>query len=426
MLWRTLFCPEKNNLLVCDNDEKCHEFSAHLQAILKHKTIQQLFYGMDYEIRNDNILINSIGQIINKDKIVESYLNKNRQPNITVVTVMSSLTGSHFNGVVIFDDAFISQKAHSRHIQETRKGACRDFLALAPDADTWILGTRYTKYDEYQRIEDEEVPDGFFVTNKNSRSAEKNGVALWPEKYPLDKLGEIRRSIGEVQYRLQYLNDVTALSGAFFNEVLIHNAMIDEIPKGVNSAPAIIGLDMAYGGADYTSMVKAVVYDGIIYIIDSLNKNYKEITQKYRDLSSFNIDRKPIIIENNGPQKENCNWLRQQGYRVYEYVPRGNKAERLSENIAPMLEQGKLKIYTPKCRDLIDQMMNYTGDDSEGHDDLLDALMLVCNKINSTSFDSRPLFLKGIDVTDMEMRGTEYISRGAMWGSRDTSIEQLI
>ena len=253
--------PQHQALLVCDNETRCREAATEYEMILRSPMMQDLFAGIEYRRVGDDIYLDRVGARLRGRRVERNVRPSLPGATIGCYTVETSRVGMHIDyGTVHFDDAYVSARASSLVQQETRQHLINVgwYPMLGPHTKQVISGTRHTLVDEYGEMEKRGMP-----TNSSSRSAElPNGTLLWPEVWPREALDARRREIGEVAYRLQYLNDPTALEGAVFRPELLEAAMVNSLPYDLPPI-RIMGVDMAYGGEDYTAVVEVTRHGGV-------------------------------------------------------------------------------------------------------------------------------------------------------------------
>lgn len=360
-------------IIITDNDGRCRETGLEYRRLLQSPAMQDLFGGIDYEQVADSIYIKRIGCRWRPGGGVDwDYRPELTTPTIGIYTVETSRTGIHIDhGIAHFDDAYVSARASTPAHQANRKNVIQVgwLPVLGPNTKIIVSGTRYTVQDEYGRMEEEGI-----ATNLESRSAIlPDGTALWPEVWPLDKLEARRKEMGETAFRLQYQNDPTALIGAVFRPELVAAAEIGAFPPDLPTM-RVVGVDMAYGGPDYTAAVEVAKHGPNIYVTEAWQRRFESYVDKYYMLQRACAG-KVAITEANGPQRDAYDTMRERGLHVIAYPhPLGkSKVQRITETLQPLLEQGRLKI-GPQI--VIEALLNYSGDATQ-HDDLLDALTMA-------------------------------------------------
>jgi predicted phage terminase large subunit-like protein len=123
---------------------------------------------------------------------------------------------------------------------------------LSPDAWVLFLGTRWHEDDLYRALMDRGVP--FFL----ERALGDDGAALWPERWPADKLLAKRAGMGAALFDLQYQNDPTGMGGNIFRCDWFHP--VERVPEGARR----VGVDLAITAnerSDYTAAVEVLEDD---------------------------------------------------------------------------------------------------------------------------------------------------------------------
>lgn len=373
LLYHTLFYPsliQPSSLVVADSPAKAREFAEKtLIRALKAPNFTKLLGNIQYDYSSRDIAIDIkpqqwpwISETIQKPQEATIKLRGNTQ---------EAPAGIHIQGgLLIFDDAAVSQTAKSILRQAKRRERIDDYRALAAGGVKTIHSdTRYTPSDYGIEVLE---PSTWCVNNWDSRAAyinKEETKPLW--KLKQEEVDHARTTMSETAWRLQYMNDVTALEGAIFKKEVIDNATIPVSYQDHEYDAIIIGVDMAYGGDDFTAATKAGLRDNTIYLLDYVADKYEDINTKYETIVKF-ANKYPIITEVNGPQKEVPQILQKYGAKVViPYTPRGEKVERLRENLSRPLAAGELIISN---HTIAKEFKNFTGYE---HDDLLDAAFMA-------------------------------------------------
>jgi len=137
---------------------------------------------------------------------------------------------------------------------------------LEPGASCVVVQTRWHEDDLAGRL----VREGWQYLRLPAIDDE--GRALWPERWPVEKLLEIRRAIGEYSWASLYQGQPRPRGGALFNGVWTYR----ELPQGLRYA---VGVDWAYTArtkADYSAaVVLAADSEGRCYVIEVLRKQVR-------------------------------------------------------------------------------------------------------------------------------------------------------
>jgi predicted phage terminase large subunit-like protein len=139
---------------------------------------------------------------------------------------------------------------------------------LTPDAWVLFLGTRWHEDDLYRALMDRGVP--FFV----ERALGEDGAALWPERWPAERLLAKRAGMGGALFDLQYQNDPTGMGGNIFRGDWFHS--VDRVPAGARR----VGVDLAITAnerSDYTAAVEVLEDDEHnLYVVGAWHERLEE------------------------------------------------------------------------------------------------------------------------------------------------------
>jgi hypothetical protein len=383
---------QPTGILVCDSEAKMKEFGKLVADALMTPTLRGLL-GYEFSRRSDFKQNQGDHQIILPCCSLPwaPEIQPQQEAAIRIKPVGSTPTGMHMaGGTLMFDDAAVSQSAKSPKKTAPRRSMIDDYKALADPAMILHSDTRYTSED--YGIEELETNPAVAHnwppwTEKSSRSAfadDEMTTAIWPEVRGMEWLRSKRSSMTESNFRAQYCNDLTALSGVIFSPSLITRITVDEksdIVKRLrqDNPQRVYGIDMAYGGEDYTAVVAAYYFADRIWLEDVLYHSYSsdEAAKKYCDV--VNVTRHyDSYVEANGPQKANIDILRREGHPAIDgYYPRGDKVQRAEPLLAAM--QGDA-VRIIDSGQLAARLMEFTGLDGD-KDDMVDAAVIAWDRL---------------------------------------------
>ena len=165
---------------------------------------------------------------------------------------------------------------------------------LTPDAWVLFLGTRWHDDDLYRELMDRGVP---FVLE---RALGDDGSALWPERWPADKLLAKRAGMGGALFDLQYQNDPSGMGGNIFRRDWFR--YVDRVPEGARR----VGLDLAITAnqrSDYTAAVE-VLEDNLhnLYVVGAWRERLEEGHRQW--LTGLDDTGTPILsgLPSSGPR----------------------------------------------------------------------------------------------------------------------------
>jgi predicted phage terminase large subunit-like protein len=141
------------------------------------------------------------------------------------------------------------------------------YTRLEPDGVVIVIQTRWHEDDLCGRLKQEaRTVGGERWRILNLPAILNDGSALWPERYSLDRLNQIKRSVGSYYWESLYQQNPTAREGSFFKVNRLN--FIDEQPFNLQCVRAW-DLAATEGDGDYSAGVKiGKDADGRIFICD--------------------------------------------------------------------------------------------------------------------------------------------------------------
>tara|TARA_R110000823_G_scaffold281739_4_gene399975 strand:- start:1165 stop:2760 length:1596 start_codon:yes stop_codon:yes gene_type:complete len=298
--------------------------------------------------------------------------------------------------------------------------------SAANEGSIWLIGT-IVHFDSFLQG----IYDGHQDATKENRNyawevvyhkAMDNGIALWPNYFPIKKLEEIRRRFQDVglthKFAQEYLNEARDLQNAKFKvdrlvtydgEFVSKNNFAyiidkkDAIPINV-----YIGVDLAYeanANSDFQCiMVIGVDSDKNVYIIDYFRERIPlydmpaeilSYAKEYMPVKRANVE----LVGAQGIIKDAVNQLSGTDRKMMPGLAKGvrppsgiRKEDRLESLVAPVVNRGKMHIKR-KHQALVDEMFQFP---KGKNDDLLDGIWYalvhakapLSRKFESDEFDS--------------------------------------
>jgi predicted phage terminase large subunit-like protein len=223
----------------------------------------------------------------------EAYVEKDA--TLRAGSLLSLKPGARAD-VLVCDD-LVGPEANANAAQRAK--ALDRYLAvidpmLTPDAWVLFLGTRWHDDDLYRALMDRGVP--FFV----ERALGDDGSALWPERWPAERLLAKRAGMGAALFDLQYQNDPTGMGGNIFRRDWFHP--VDCIPEGARR----VGVDLAITAnerSDYTAAVEVLEdAEHNLYVVGAWHARLEESHGPW--LTGLDADGTPITsgLPSTGPR----------------------------------------------------------------------------------------------------------------------------
>lgn len=202
------------------------------------------------------------------------------------------------------------------------------------------------------------------------------GKALWPERYPEDKLKEIRKSLGPYQFSALYQQNPTPEEG---NSVLrrwwrFYTEPAQDIMEKADKA--IQTWDLAIKETAYGSFTVGFVLaqvGSLVYVIDRFRKriNTPEMLAKVEEWHKKYPKALAKIIEDKAAGPAVISTLYKKIPGLVPWPPRGSKMQRLNAVIS-LIEAGQVLLPdTQWAKELIEEAAAFPN---AAHDDQVDAL----------------------------------------------------
>ncbi len=173
------------------------------------------------------------------------------------------LGGMGVTGMLVVDDAVKNRvEAESATYREKTWEWFNDvaYTRLEPGASCIVIGTRWHPDDLSGRL----IGMGWKYLKLEAVNGE--GKALWPERFPVDRLAKIREQVGEYTWASLYQGEPRARGGAVFGDVHLY----DELPNLAGYRVGI-GVDCAYTAkksSHYSVAVTLVEIGKVYYVVD--------------------------------------------------------------------------------------------------------------------------------------------------------------
>ena len=355
-------------------------------------------------LENNEKLREIIGDQVNKDSkwteteiIVRGRTKNLKEPTVQVAGVGQSLVSQHYD-CIICDDVENADSVNTRELLEKTKSWFKLLYSLLnPDCQLIVIGTRYHFNDLYgyliKNFSDEFKPQIHSVFNED-------GSPIFPERFSLEHIEELKKSQGSYIFSCQYLNNPVDSESAKFRKSDVLYYTNDDLDKNLHTVMAV---DRAYSTsktADYTAIV--------IASIDPKNNLYVRLAKRlkcregeiidnifeYRQL--FKVDlvgiEQKAFKDTLEPTLKDEMRKRNDYFLVEELRGRTSKVSRI-EGLVPRFEAGTIFI-KEEMVDLEDELLRFPVAE---HDDLADALAYTLNMISPPSSESDQLMLEEND-----------------------------
>lgn len=302
--------------------------------------------------------------------------------------IEGSMTGEGAH-VLICDDLIKGRaEAESGTIRErARDWFLSDALTrLEPDGSVIVNGTRWHPEDPSA------VAIGLGWEHVNLQAITPEGASLWPERWPLERLIEIRETLGGIggyEWESLYCGNPRGRGSRVFGDVVFY----DELPAAMAKA---IGVDFAYSTkstSDRSVAVLAGHAGGKTYVLDVIA--VREEPKDFRARIGALVDRHPGVSLSayiSGTERGIVAFFQDGGLPI-NAVPASS--DKFTRAVAAAAAWNTGRILLPRGAPWLDtfvsEVCGFTGI-KDRHDDHVDALV--------AAFDACAGGAKQIDISD--------------------------
>lgn len=310
--------------------------------------------------------------------------------------VRGPITGRGADLVIIDDPIKDYEEAISETIQDSIWDWYRSTLytRLHPDAAIIIIMTRWVTNDLSGRLIDEQglVEDDGEWDLLKLPALSPAGEALWPERYSVDMLMQIRKNIGEKLFSSLYQQEPVDLIERLFGD-----PRFEEAP---NDLKKIAYLDPAFGGSDYSAFTAGGLNrkdnedDTIQITAGEIWKGQIDVTYDKTEKLCKALNVGTLYIESNQAQKALALEFRKRGIIVREVQNISNKHLRIVN--AVKVNWDRIRFSRAVSAEYLKQVLNYS--ELARHDDAPDSLAGLVERLGQggPSIERRYDFFKSL------------------------------
>ena len=276
------------------------------------------------------------------------------------------LTGQGITGLGLVDDPLKNrQEAESTLIRDRLWDWFTDvfYTRLEPGASAIVVATRWHADDLSGRL----ITDGW--EHINLPALDDAGAALWPERYPPERLQDIRAQVGEYTWASLYQGQPRPKGGAVFRDAHYY----DDLPDA--AFQEAVGVDFAYTAkthADYSVAIRGRLIGERVYVTDMYRRQV-ETPEFAAILRAWNVRR--TLARIGGTEKGVVQFLRRDHGLKIDTINATTDKHAFAQPVAAAWNAGKILL--PRAAawvpELLDEVLAFTGV-SDKHDDAVDAL----------------------------------------------------
>lgn len=344
--------------LLNNRPDLTHAFATYAQHLANSKSRRARRFALD------------LGVTLADDAQAVSEWRTSAGGGLLATGVGGPLTGQGVTGLGIVDDPLKNrQEAESALMRDRLWEWFNDvfYTRLEPGASAIVVATRWHEDDLSGRL----IKDGW--ESVNLPAINDDGEALWPERYPADRLAEIREQVGEYTWASLYQGEPRPKGGQVFQGVTTYDAL-PEAPYREAT-----GFDAAYTAkthADYSVALTGRLVGDTIYLTSMLRRQ-AEAGRFLDELAARGIKR--VTWYRSGTEKGLEAFMQSKGVVVDAITATTDKFVRATP-AAALWNAGKIAVpsessphHGPWVRDLLNEILSFTGL-GDPHDDIVDAL----------------------------------------------------
>lgn len=299
------------------------------------------------------------------------------------VGVGGSLTGRGADVLVIDDPISNAEEAASERVRDSIWNwyTSTAYTRLAPGGGLIVMATRWNCDDLIGRLlefQNDEGGDQWHVINfpaiaEHDEKHRKAGEALHPERFDVEALTRIRKSVGERVWASLYQQRPVPDGGGLFKQEWIHFWKPEELPEVFDSI--IMSWDMAFKQTATSDFVVGQVWGrrkANFYLLDQVRDrmDFVQTKKAFVDLCERwpKALRKLVEDKANGPAIISA--LKETVPGIVPVTPKESKEARAS-SVTPLWEAGNVFLPPPDAypwvkRDLIPELLSFPAG---AHDD---------------------------------------------------------
>lgn len=322
----------------------------------------------------------------NQDEIMVKQRKKaNKTPTVSTAGIDKALASQHYK-VIICDDIVNRQTISTEEQRDKVKKFYSDLLdLLEPDGTLYLVGTRWHDADLYGDIIRHEA-EKFDIYK---RSAIENEQVIFPKKFSLETLADLKQSKGSYEFACQYMNDPMPSEDQHFKLPVRYWTDLGD------SSRHTISVDLAISektSADYTVVMDcAVTASNQLCVVEYCRRRMSPldtIERIFEMVLKYKV--KKVGIESVAYQRALISILDEEIKKrgiFFEVVPIHPSKDKFTRTIAlqPRWESGNLLLKQGMV-ELEEELARFPVGE---HDDLLDALSMQLNIIQPTAKRSK-------------------------------------
>jgi predicted phage terminase large subunit-like protein len=265
-----------------------------------------------------------------------------------------------------------------------------------------VLQTRWHHSDLIGYLLREMAHQGWYYLNlpaiaeENDPLQRKTGEALWPEAFPIDRLEEIRKTLGSREWNALYQGRPTPSEGGMVDLDWFDDRF--DLYANIEFEQIVCSWDTAFKASQMNDPSACTVWgikDNNFYLIDCFNKRIefpelkKQVIKYYEKFMQREIGQVPVLIEDAGSGQSLIQELKKSTrIPTIPVKPEKSKEIRLSE-VTALMEAGRVKlpIRANWLYEVEEQLLQFPAG---RHDDLVDSISQFLRWGGKPKYKRRP------------------------------------
>lgn len=317
--------------------------------------------------------------LISEDSNSKSRFHTSAGGALIAVGRGGTITGRG-SDLLVIDDIFRNrQDASSQAVRKMVLEWYRSTLRtrLMPGGSIIMVNTRWHEDDLIGHILTKQLEDadGMQWEHLNFPAIDDQGHALWPERFPVEDLLQIKKDIGASEFEALYQQNPTPPEGSIIKRdwIKYYRQLPDKITVKIQS------WDMAFKQTENSDYVVGQVWGlagASCYLIDQVRARMDFVGTKnaVKSLSAKHPMALTKLVEDKANGPAIISELKGHVMGIKPVEPYGSKAARLS-SIAPLFEAGNVYLPDPSIapwvHDLVEELIGFP---QMKNDDQVDAL----------------------------------------------------
>lgn len=372
--------PNARILIDSETHTKAKAFLAEIKGHLEKNEQYRAYFKAIHGVYPDGVSTRRNKDLLwtNAEVVLASRTKPMKEPSIMVSGVDKSVTGMHYDLVIMDDLHSASNVTNPEQIQKVKDHWKEAYSLLDPGKPLVVIGTRWHFVDLYQEILDNHRDEYNIIVR---RAIKPDGTAFFPSRLPLEELEKIKMKQGSAHFSNQYQNEpISADDATFKREYMVRREwnlvektpinwyiLVDpsfEGPYSDRAALVVAGMDYLRNIYLRHVFASKMTYSKIIDSLFDLNNKYQP---KVIGIKLVSAAGKSFMYELNNEMKRRGVWLKVRELRDQK----GSKEDRI-KGLAPFYEFGHA-FHVKECPQLLDAEEELLKFPVGQHDDIIDA-----------------------------------------------------